>query len=51
MAEVADEAYIKRCINCSKKIVKPVLYHGYVFCSEKCKNEFMASKNFIKKHK
>ncbi|MCP8308340.1 MAG: hypothetical protein H3Z52_11805 [archaeon] len=49
MAEVADEAYIKRCIKYGKKITKPVLYHGYVFCSEDCKNEFISSKKSLKK--
>ncbi|NWG09014.1 MAG: hypothetical protein HXX80_01660 [Nitrososphaerales archaeon] len=44
MAEVADETYIKRCAKCGKKIIKPVLYHGYVFCSDDCKKEFMSSK-------
>jgi predicted nucleic acid-binding Zn ribbon protein len=48
MVEVADEAYIKHCFNCGGKIIEPVLYHGYVFCSEKCKNEFISSKNHKK---
>lgn len=49
MAEVADEAYIKSCFNCGKKITKPVLYHGYVFCSVKCKDEFISSKKHHEK--
>lgn len=35
--ETADEAYVKHCHFCGKKVQKPVLYKGYVFCSEECK--------------
>ncbi len=37
---LANESYIKNCGNCGKKIDKPVLYKGYVFCSNECKNAF-----------
>jgi endogenous inhibitor of DNA gyrase (YacG/DUF329 family) len=43
MSELADETYIKRCFKCNKKIQQPVLYKGYVFCSEYCKKEFLGS--------
>ncbi|MGQ9469519.1 MAG: hypothetical protein ACUVTD_06830 [Nitrososphaerales archaeon] len=46
MAEVADEAYIKRCINCGRKITKPTSFA--------LKNVGMRSflqKSLVKKHK
>jgi len=30
---MADEAYVKHCHFCEKKVERPVLYKGYVFCS------------------
>ncbi|NIR86251.1 hypothetical protein GWO13_01240 [Candidatus Bathyarchaeota archaeon] len=39
---MADEAYAKRCHFCGKKIEKPVLYKGYVFCSTKCRESFIS---------
>jgi predicted nucleic acid-binding Zn ribbon protein len=41
VGEMANETHIKKCFNCSKKIQQPVLYKGYVFCSEKCKEDFI----------
>lgn len=38
--ELADEAYIKHCMSCGKKVEKPVLYKGYVFCSQECLDAF-----------
>jgi endogenous inhibitor of DNA gyrase (YacG/DUF329 family) len=40
---IADEAYIKHCHFCGKKVKRPILYKGYVFCSEKCKESFISS--------
>jgi hypothetical protein len=42
--EVADEAYVKYCSFCGKKVETPVLYRGYVFCSAQCKGSFISSK-------
>ena len=38
-----------RCFRCDKKVTKPVKYIGYawytyVFCSEKCKREWLKKK-------
>jgi len=40
---MADEAYVKHCRFCGKKVERPVLYKGYVFCSAKCKESFISS--------
>jgi endogenous inhibitor of DNA gyrase (YacG/DUF329 family) len=42
--ELADETYIKQCSNCGGKIIKPIFYKGYVFCSSECKNAFLEAK-------
>jgi len=39
---MADEAYVKNCYFCGKKVERPVLYKGYVFCSMKCKESFIS---------
>lgn len=43
MSELADETYVKSCFKCDRKIQQPVLYKGYVFCSQECKKEFLRS--------
>jgi len=43
--EMADEAYIKKCMTCGNRIEKPVLYKGYAFCSESCKRAFLAKES------
>jgi endogenous inhibitor of DNA gyrase (YacG/DUF329 family) len=40
--ELADETYVKKCNKCGGKIVKPIFYKGYVFCSNECKNAFLS---------
>jgi len=42
--EVADEAHVKYCSFCDKKIRTPVIYKGYIFCSTSCKVSFVSSK-------
>lgn len=42
--KVADEAHMKYCSFCGKKISDPVLYRGYVYCSNQCKESFILSK-------
>lgn len=42
--ELADETHIKRCNFCGKKIDIPVFYRGYVFCSIKCRDSFISSR-------
>lgn len=42
--ELADETHIKRCSFCGNKINTPTLYKGYVFCSTKCKDSFISSR-------
>ena len=41
--EVADEAYVKKCRFCGRRVKTPILYRGYVFCSTKCKESFISS--------
>ncbi|MEM2936079.1 MAG: DUF2116 family Zn-ribbon domain-containing protein [Candidatus Bathyarchaeia archaeon] len=38
---IADEAYTRHCSNCGKRIKRPILYRGYVFCSKKCRESFV----------
>jgi hypothetical protein len=40
LTETADETHLKYCSNCGKNIEKPVLFQGYVFCSEQCRESF-----------
>lgn len=42
--DVADEAHVKYCSFCDKKVRTPVIYKGYVFCSAPCKASFVSSK-------
>ena len=44
MTEVANESHIKYCSNCGKKIEKPVLFKGYVFCSDECRESFTTTR-------
>lgn len=39
---MADETYVKHCHLCGRKVEKPVLHKGYVFCSEKYKESFIS---------
>jgi endogenous inhibitor of DNA gyrase (YacG/DUF329 family) len=41
LSELANETHMKRCSNCGKNVEKPVLFRGYVFCSDACKESFM----------
>ncbi|MCJ7456026.1 DUF2116 family Zn-ribbon domain-containing protein [Candidatus Bathyarchaeota archaeon] len=41
---MANETRMKYCSNCGKKIEKPILSKGYVFCSDKCRESFTASR-------
>jgi nitroreductase len=42
--KVGDEAYVKYCSFCDKKIRTPVIYKDHVFCSAQCKDSFVSSK-------
>ena len=41
LAEKSNETHMKYCSNCGKKIEKPVLHEGYVFCSDQCLESFI----------
>lgn len=44
LSEVANKDNMKHCSNCGKKIEKPILFKGYVFCSEQCRESFTTAR-------
>jgi nitroreductase len=42
--KVIDEAYLKCCNYCGKKVETPISYRGVVFCSASCKKSFISRK-------
>jgi predicted nucleic acid-binding Zn ribbon protein len=40
LTQQANEAHMKYCSNCGKEIEKPILFKGYVFCSNQCRESF-----------
>jgi hypothetical protein len=44
LGEVANGSHMEYCSNCGKKIEKPILSKGYVFCSDQCRESFTASR-------
>ena len=49
-ATMADEAYLKVCSNCGKRLTaRPILYKGYAFCSVECRNKFLTKHQSAKR--
>ena len=44
LSEVSNGTHVEYCSNCGKKIEKPILSKGYVFCSDQCRESFTASR-------
>jgi len=44
LGEVANGTHAEYCSNCGKKIEKPILSKGYVFCSDECRDSFTVSR-------
>lgn len=42
--ELANGTHMEYCSNCGKKIEKPILSKGYVFCTDQCRESFAADR-------